>query len=209
MRKEAGLVKILSGIWIMIAVLALRSNATAQSNLEQLSKMRFVASVDFKCANKAYPKQRLARVVREEMKELEADIGVYGNRAVGFDLNKDGKLEYFIPLDCGVSNCMWGIFTVDPPKLLLKMAAEKIYIERGVGWPVIATYVHAGSVDGVVSVYKYSKSDGYIKSGEDSEVNVDRKDFPASMQAARSICGRKNSPPVRRKTVTTRSNAHD
>lgn len=201
--------KILSGICIMIAFFALRSNANAQNNLEQLSKMRFVARVDFECANKTYPKQRLARLVRDAMKELDAEISVYGNRAVGLDLNKDGKLEYLIPLDCGVSNCMWGIFTVDPPKLLVKMAAEKIYIERAGGWPAIATYVHASADDGVVSVYKYSKSDGYIKSGEDSEVNVDRKDFPASMQATRSLCERKNPPPVRRKSVTTRSDAHE
>jgi hypothetical protein len=107
MRRETDLIKILTGIWIMIAILALRSNANAQSNLEQLSKMRFVARVDFECANKKYPKQRLSRLVREAMKDLDADISVYGNSAFGFDLNKDGKLEYFIPLDCGVSNCMW------------------------------------------------------------------------------------------------------
>jgi hypothetical protein len=209
MRRETDLIKILTGIWIMIAIFALRSNANAQSNLEQLSKMRFVARVDFECANKKYPKQRLSRLVREAMKDLDADISVYGNSAFGFDLNKDGKLEYFIPLDCGVSNCMWGIFTIDPPRLLAKIAAERIYIERGGGWPVIATYVHASADDGVVSVYKYSKSDGYLKSGEDSDVNLDRKDFPASMQAARSICGRKNPPPVRRKPVAIRSDAHE
>src|SRR5215471_5921693 len=146
--------KIPIGIFIMLAVLALSSNANAQSNLEQLSKMRFVARVDFVCANKAYPKQQLAKLVREAMKELDADTSIYGNRAVGFDLNKDGKLEYFVPLDCGVSNCMWGIFAVDPPRLLVKMAAERIYIERAGGWPVIATYVHASADDGVVSVYK-------------------------------------------------------
>jgi hypothetical protein len=201
---------ILIRFWIVTALLALSPNANAQSNLEQLNKMRFAARVDFSCTNKTYPKQRLARVAREAMKEFDVgDIGVYGNRAVGYDLNKDGKLEYFIPLDCGTLNCMWGIFSANPPRLLGKIAAEHIYIERGAGWPVLATYVHSSAADGVISVYKYSNSSGYTKSGEDAEVNVDRKDQPASMQATRSICGKNNSSPVRRKTDTTRSNAHE
>jgi hypothetical protein len=202
---------LLYGILIVTAVLAFGSNANAQSNLEQLSKTRFAARVDFECTNKTYPKQRLARVVREAMKEFDAgEIGVYGNRAAGFDLNKDGKLEYFIPLDCGgTGNCSWGIFSADPARILGKIAAKQIYIASGAGWPVLATYVHSSAVDGVISVYKYSNSEGYIKSGDDSEVNVDRKDFPASMKAARSLCGKNNSSPVRQKTGTTRSSAHE
>ncbi|HKA21770.1 MAG TPA: hypothetical protein VKN18_26060 [Blastocatellia bacterium] len=195
-------------LWIVAAVLALSSNANTQSNLEELSKMRFAGRIDFECTNKTYPKERLARVVSEAMKEFDKnDAGVYGNRAVGFDLNKDGKPEYFIPLDCGVSNCMWGIFSVDPPKLLGKITAEHIYIERRTGWSAIATYVHSSAADGIISLYKYSSSSGYAKFGEDSEVNVDRKDQPASMQATRSICEKKGSSSGKRDTA--RSNEDD
>ena len=195
--------------WIIAVVLALSSNANTQSNLEQLSKMRFAGRIDFDCTNKIYPKQRLSRVVREAMKKFDVnDAGVYGNRAVGFDLNKDGKLEYFIPLDCGVSNCIWAIFSADPPKLLGKITAEHIYIERRAGWSAIATYVHSSAADGIISLYKYSNSSGYTKSGEDSEVNEDRKDQPASMQATRSICEKKSSSSVPRKSAT-RSNEHE
>ncbi len=195
---------------IVAAVLGLNSNASTQSNLEQLSKMRFVVRIDFGCTNKTYPKQRLTNVVREAMKEFEpGDAGVYGNRTVGFDLNKDGKLEYFIPLDCGVSNCMWGIFSADPPKLLGKLVAEHIYIERRAGWPALATYVHSSAADGIVSLYKYSSSCGYTKSGEDSEVNIDRKDQPASMEATHSLCEKKKSSSVLRNTDTSRGNAYD
>ena len=196
--------------WIIAVVLALSSNANTQSNLEVLSKLRFAGRIDFDCTNKTYPKQRLSRVVREAMKEFDVgDAGVYGNRAVGFDLNKDGKLEYFIPLDCGVSNCVWGIFSADPPKLLGKITAQHIYIERRAGWSAIATYIHSSAADGIISLYKYSNSSGYTKSGEDSEVNEDRKDQPASMQMTHSICEKKSSSPVPRKSATTRSNAHD
>ena len=196
--------------WIIAVVLALSSNASTQNNLEELSKMRFAIRIDFECTNKKYPKQRLARVVREAMKEFEVgDAGVYGNRAVEFDLNKDGKLEYFIPLDCGVSNCIWGIFRADPPKLLGKIVAEHIYIERRAGWASLATYVHSSAEDGIVSLYKYSNDSGYTKSGEDSEVNVERKDQAASMMATRSICEKKRSSSVPRKTDTARSSAHD
>jgi hypothetical protein len=196
--------------WIIAVVLALSSNANIQSNLEMLSKMRFAGRIDFECTNKTYPKRRLSKVVREAMKEFDVgDAGAYGNRAVGFDLNKDGKLEYFIPLDCGVSNCIWGIFSADPPKLLGKITAEHIYIERRAGWSAIATYVHSSAADGIISLYKYSNSSGYTKSGEDSEVNEDRKDQPASMQSTHSICEKKSSSPGPRKSATTRSNAHD
>ena len=201
---------IVNRFWIIIALLALSSNANTQSNLEQLSKMRFAGRIDFDCTNKTYPKQRLARVVREAMKEFDvSDGGVYGNRAVGFDLNKDGKPEYFIPFDCGVSNCMWGIFSANPPKLIGKITAEHIYIERRSGWAAIATYIHSSAADGIISLYKYSNSSGYTKSGEDSEVNEDRKDQPASMQATRSICEKKSSSSAPRKSAETRSNAHD
>jgi len=195
---------------IVAAVLALSSNANTQSSLEQLSKMRFAGRIDFACTSKTYPKQRLSSVVREAMKEVDAgDAGVYGNRALGIDLNKDGKLEYFIPLDCGVSNCMWGIFSADPPKLLGKIVAEHIYIERRAGWASLATYVHSSAEDGIISLYKYSNDSGYTKSGEDSDVNVQRKDQPASMEATRSICDKKSSSSVSRKSPGVRSSVHD
>ena len=209
MRQERALKKITSVILILTSVLTLSSSVKPQSNLEKLTRMSFTARVDFECTTRQFPKQRLAKVLREAMKEFEPDTDVNGNRAVGFDLNKDGKLEYLIPLDCGVSNCMWGIFSADPPRLLGKMAAEKIYIERVAGWPVLVTYVHSSSVDGIISVYKYSKSGGYSKFGEDSEVNADRKEIPASMQATRSICGKSNASPARQKAGTTRSSAHE
>ena len=201
---------ILVRCWIVSALFALSSNANTQSNLEQLSKMRFAGRIDFECTNRTYPRQRLSRVVREAMKEFDVgDAGVYGNRAVGVDLNKDGKLEYFIPLDCGVSNCMWGIFSADPPKLLGKIVAEHIYFERRAGWASLATYVHSSAEDGIVSLYKYSNDSGYTKSGEDSAVNVERKDQPASMEATRSICDKRSSSSVSRKSANARSNAHD
>src|SRR5262245_54824331 len=203
---RSGFMNIVIRLWLVAAVLSLSSNANNQSNLEQISKMRFAGRIDFECTNKTYPKQRLSRVVREAMKEFDAG-DTDGNRALGFDLNKDGKLEYFIPLDCGVSNCIWGIFSADPPKFLGKITAEHIYIERRAGWSAIATYVHSSAQDGIISLYKYSNSSGYAKFGEDSEVNVDRKDQPASMQATRSICEKKGSSSGKRDTA--RSNEDD
>jgi len=104
---------------------------------------------------------------------------------------------------------MWGIFSANPPKLLGKIVAEHIYIEQRAGWAALATYVHSSAADGIISLYKYSSSSGYIKSGEDSEVNADRKDQPASMQSTRSICEKKGSSSLRRKTDTARSNVYD
>jgi hypothetical protein len=123
------------------------------------------------------------------MKGLEeGDIGVVGNRAIAIDLNKDGKAEYFIPLECGgTGNCNWGIFGLSPERRLATIPAQDIYIQRRRGWPILVTYVHSSASDGLVSVYKYTRN-RYVKVGGDFEVSTDRNDFPKSMEKVHSTC---------------------
>ncbi len=174
-------------IGCLIAVLWVRGDA--QTNRELANKTEFIVRIDFACVTSRYPKRSLAGVVRAAMKGLEAgDIGVVGNRAIAFDLNKDGKAEYFIPLECGATgNCNWGIFGLSPGRRLATIPAQDIYIQGSRGWPVLMAYVHSSASDGLVSVYKYTGK-RYVKVPDDFEVSTDRNDFPKSMEKVHSAC---------------------
>ena len=192
----------------LIATLCLQ--AEAKTNLRLVTRAKFAARIEFGCVTSKYPKRRLARVVRGAMKGLVVgDIGVYGNKAIAVDLNKDGKPEYFIPLDCGgTGNCNWGIFALDPPRRLGIMPAQGIYIQHSAGWPVLATYIHGSATEGLVSVYKYA-STRYVKTRGDLEVSADRKDFPKSMEKTRSTCEQSNGSKERRMIERHRSSANE
>jgi len=133
------------------------------------------------------------------MKGLDAgDIGVWGNRAIAFDLNKDHEPEYFIPLDCGATgNCNWGLFSLVLPRRLGTMAAEHIYIQRTRGWPILVTYIHGSASEGLISVYKYT-GHRYVKTRGAFEVSAYRKDFPKSMENTPSSCEQKGATIERR-----------
>jgi hypothetical protein len=192
----------------LIAILCVQAHA--QTNLKLVNRTRFAARIDFECAVSKYPKRRLARVVRVAMKGLDAgDIGVWGNRAVAFDLNKDGKPEYFIPLDCGATgNCNWGIFSLTPQKRLGIFAAKNIYIQRTRHWPILVTYIHGGASEGLISLYKYT-GHRYAKTGGDFEVSGPRKDFPQSMEMTHSTCEKNDASKARRTPDTRRSSSHE
>src|SRR6476620_3355921 len=48
--------------------------------------------------------------------------------AFAYDLNSDGKKEYFVPLACGATgNCLYGVFSDRPAKRLGKFEAWFFY----------------------------------------------------------------------------------
>jgi len=201
-------IRLLVAVTCLIAIQCVRGEA--RTNRKLITEARFIARIDFECVTSKYPKRSLARVVRAAMKGLEAgDIGVFGNRAIAFDLNKDARPEYFIPLECGATgNCKWGIFAPGPQRHLGTIPAEHIYIQRGGGWPVLVTYIHSSASDGVVSRYKYTRN-RYVKTGDDFEVSVDRKDIPKSMEKVHSTCKRGNTSTENAQIDERRSGAHE
>ena len=69
-----------------------------------------------------------------------------------YDLNGDGRREYFVRLTCGATgNCTWGIFSDRPAKLRGTFTAWFFYIHRRTGsWSALSGYIREGGVDGVI-----------------------------------------------------------
>ena len=69
-----------------------------------------------------------------------------------YDLNGDGRQEYFVRLACGATgNCTWGIFSDRPAKLRGTFTAWFFYIHRRTGsWNPLSGYIREGGSDGVI-----------------------------------------------------------
>ena len=79
----------------------------------------------------------------------------FGYSAFAFDLNSDGRDEYFVPLSCGgTGNCEWGIFSAHPAKLRGTFTAWFFYIhQRAKSWRRLSTYVREGGDQGEVGTF--------------------------------------------------------
>lgn len=69
-----------------------------------------------------------------------------------YDLNGDGRREYFVRLACGATgNCEWGIFSDKPVRLRGTFTAWFFYIHPRTGsWNALSGYIREGGVDGVI-----------------------------------------------------------
>jgi len=141
----------------------------------------------------AYPSAKLNKVVLAALQR--EDWGVtWADRAFPFDLNGDGKPEYFVPLGCGgTGNCSWGVFALSPARILGVLGGKFIYVHKRAGhWTDIITYTHMSASEGILATYSFRKK-RYVWLGDKYPTNVDttltENDIPKFLKKARGGCG--------------------
>ena len=149
---------------------------------------------DWNCSSPAaYPASSLNRIVRSTMKRKDfSGAGAWGDRAFVFDLNSDGKPEYFVPLGCGATgNCTWGVFSRKPARLLGLLGGQYIYVHKcGGRYPDLITYTHMSASEGILATYSFRKS-SYVWLGGEYPTSVGMfpgNDIPGFLKKARAAC---------------------
>lgn len=90
--------------------------------------------------------------------------------AFAYDLDGDGRNEWFVRLACGATgNCSWGIFSDNPARFRGAFTAWFFYIhERAGAWSTLTTYTRQGGDQGLVT--RLAKRRGeYIQTSERTE----------------------------------------
>ncbi len=151
------------------------SPAQVQNRRWRTIKGKPLVVFDWNCSlPSAYPGKALNRIVQATLKqEGFSGVGTWGDRAFVFDLNRDHKPEYFVPLDCGATgNCTWGVFTLKPLKLLGLIGGQYIYVHKRSGrYPDILTYTHMSASEGIISTFSFRKKK-YVWLGDEYPTEV-------------------------------------
>ncbi|MBC7930585.1 MAG: hypothetical protein H7Z38_08445 [Rubrivivax sp.] len=99
---------------------------------------------------------RLERLIKKAKRDalLPCDTA-FCDGAFAYDLNGDGKDEYFVRLWCSATgNCTWGIFSDNPARLRGVFSAWFFYIHRRTGsWSTLSTYTRLGGDRGVIAAF--------------------------------------------------------
>src|SRR5262245_17594270 len=143
----------------LIAMICDHGSAVAQNELWRDIKGKPLVKFDWNCAAPSvYPKAELRRLV-EVAQRREGATETAPDRAFAFDLNNDGRAEYFVPLVCGATgNCTWGVFALRPSRFLGTVNGQYIYIHKRAGrWPGVITYGHLSAVEGALHTYLFRK----------------------------------------------------
>ena len=182
-----------------VLVFVLYSVATAQDRHWHQVRGKPLIKFDWNCASPSvYPKRKLGRLVEAVLKGEAADEKL-PDRAFAFDLSRDGKPEYFVPLVCGaVGNCTWGVFALGPARLLGTVNGQYVYLHKRAGrWPHIITYGHLSAMEGVLDTYVFRRGryalvgKGYPVGAEDRTLeikNVPGRKMPRFVDRARPAC---------------------
>jgi hypothetical protein len=113
----------------------------------------------------------LKTVIAENRKIMRNPCdGEFCDNYFAYDLNRDRNNEYFVRLGCGATgNCVYGIFSDNPAKLLGKFEAWFFYVEKGGGkLSRIKTYTREGGNQGVVTSLSF-RSKKYVQTSERTE----------------------------------------
>jgi hypothetical protein len=94
----------------------------------------------------------------------------FGYDAFVYDLNRDGRNEYFVRLSCGgTGNCSWGIFSDQPARLRGIFTAWFFYVHRRAGpWSTLSTYTREGGDQGEIATLAY-KGRRYVETSSRTE----------------------------------------
>ena len=122
---------------------------------------RVVAKFGGECSGEPFrPSPRLKRMVeRLRQKTDNPCSGPFCDYAFVYDLDGDGRGEWFVRLHCGgTGNCTFGIFNDYPARSRGEIGAWFFYIhKRAGGWSALTTYEREGGENGVVGRYAYRK----------------------------------------------------
>lgn len=168
--------------------------AVAQNRYWREIKKKALVKFDWNCASPAtLPKASLSRHIEHALKGEAATTQYYADRAFAYDLNRDGKPEYFVPLSCGgTGNCTFGLFRLNPTRFLGKINGEYVYLHaRRGGWPDLITYGHFTAVEGDLFTYSFRRGRYQQLSNSlhtDSRGGIYGKKSPAFLDRARKGC---------------------
>ena len=168
--------------------------ARAQSRAERDARAKVVAGFNFQCATTRFPKRQLQGVISQAMRRVK-DEGAWGSgeRAVAYDLNGDGRDEYFVLLRTMATgdNGLWGVFSLKPARFLGIIPAEHIYPRRRVdGWAALTASWHESVSDSSITTYAL-RSGSYVRVAGGYEVSAYRNDEPKFAGRTAWLCERK------------------
>jgi hypothetical protein len=132
-----------------------QAGADSQSTGVQAVAKHGPFAFDFDCARPAdFPHAELVLDVATAV--LRKDGKRWADRAVKYDLDRDGHDEYFVPTVCGATgNCEWGVFRLSPTRALGQLTGDRVYITGDRRWPQITTYDRFGLGKGEVHEYEF------------------------------------------------------
>jgi hypothetical protein len=83
----------------------------------------------------------------------------YGETAFAYDLDHDGRKEYFVRLACGgTGNCDWGIFSTQPARLRGVVTGWFVFVQKpGASWSGLTTYSRMGGDEGIIDRFVYRR----------------------------------------------------
>ena len=114
---------------------------------------------------------RLEQLI-QRTKQLERSpcTSPFCDGAFAYDLNGDGRNEYFVRLGCGATgNCSWGIFSDSPARLRGTFTAWFFYLHRRASaWSPLTTYTREGGDQGVITTLA-NRRGRYIQTSERTE----------------------------------------
>jgi hypothetical protein len=189
MRKLAA--QIMKAILVLAMIIALPFVTYSQSKLNHEAKSKPIAVFDWECAKPSlYPKAKLNKLVKEDVNEAAYEgVAIWGDRAYPFDLNADGKPEYFVPLVCfGSGNCVWGVYSVNPVRQLTTFAAYNIYIHKRVKrWSAITTFEREGYAAGDIASYCFGDKK-YVECIRRYYLKIAASGLPRPLKGLRMKC---------------------
>ncbi|HEU4387082.1 MAG TPA: hypothetical protein VFV34_04755 [Blastocatellia bacterium] len=153
-------------------------------------KERPVVWFDWECTTKqAYPRVSLDRFVKPYLNRIPYEIGKWGDRALRYDLDGDSDKEIFVPLDCGATgNCNWGIFRLNPPRLLGILNGEHIWVHKRVStWARLTIASHLNVSESLLRTYRFEKG-RYVRFGRDYVESAYKNNSPVNLFVIEPNC---------------------
>ena len=154
----------IAAVLLFVAFLATSSAA--------MHPARVVAKFGGECAGANFnPTPKLAALIRRvKLRQQRPCDSEFCSRAFRFDLNADGRNEYFVRLSCGATgNCTWGIFSDRPARLRGVISAWFFYVHRRKdSWNTLTTYTRVGGDEGVIATL-HNRRGTYVQTSERTE----------------------------------------
>ena len=181
----------MKAILTFAAIAALPLVAYSQGKLNQEAKSKPITVFDWECAKPSlYPKSKLNKLVKQAVNDAAYEgVAIWGDRAYPFDLNADGKAEYFVPLICfGSGNCVWGVYSVNPSRQLTTFTAYNIYIHKRVNqWSAITSFEREGYTAGDIASYCF-RDKKYAECVRRYYLNIPASGLPKPLKGLRIKC---------------------
>ena len=158
----------LFSVFLFVTCLATTAAATPQSKM--------VASFGGECEGTRFqPSPQLASLIRRvKQHQPNPCDGNLCDGVFAYDLNGDGRQEYFVRLACGATgNCKWAVFSDRRARLRGTFTAWFFYIHPRTGsWSPLTAYIREGGDQGVIVALR-SRHGAYVQTSERTEHGYD------------------------------------